>query len=177
MITLRPMAAAELGRIGEVDRSEHITREYAWRAGVLECRAVDVRARRWADVETGSDSVRGRVREWAPILSAGGVLVGAFEADALVGFAIYRPGLTEDMGQLAALFVSAGHRRTGIGARLAAEVERLARAGGERRLYVSATPSAPTVAFYRSRGFAPARAPHPALFAAEPLDIHLVREL
>jgi len=42
---------------------------------------------------------------------------------------------------------------------------------------VSATPSGPTVDFYRSRGFEPTDEPDPALFALEPDDIHMVLAL
>jgi N-acetylglutamate synthase-like GNAT family acetyltransferase len=56
-------------------------------------------------------------------------------------------------------------------------VARLARADGARRLYVSATPSAPTVEFYQSHGFEPTDEPDAALFALEPDDIHMILEL
>ena len=55
-------------------------------------------------------SVEARVAAWRPPLDRGGPLVGAFDAETLVGFAIYRPHLAEDMAQLLALYVSRGHR-------------------------------------------------------------------
>jgi N-acetylglutamate synthase-like GNAT family acetyltransferase len=103
--------------------------------------------------------------------------VGAFEADVLAGVAIYRPRISEDMGDLAVLHVSQTHRRRGVGSLLTEEGARLARADGARRLYVSATPTAATVDFYRSHGFAPTDEPDQALFALEPDDIHMIREL
>ena len=33
------------------------------------------------------------------------------------------------------------------------------------------------VEFYRSQGFAPIDEPHPELYALEPEDIHMIREL
>jgi len=38
------MAASELARLGEIDRSEHVTHEYRFRSGALERRTVDERA-------------------------------------------------------------------------------------------------------------------------------------
>jgi GNAT superfamily N-acetyltransferase len=38
MITIRHMEASELHRIGEIDRSEHVTQEYPYRRGSLERR-------------------------------------------------------------------------------------------------------------------------------------------
>jgi ribosomal protein S18 acetylase RimI-like enzyme len=177
LITLRHMAPEELARIGEIDRSEHVTREYAYRSGALEARAVDVRVPSWSPTGAHEHSVTSRIEAWRPILAEGGTLVGAFEAGALVGFAIYRPRLAADVANLAVLHVSRGHRRRGVASRLTDEVARLARADGARRLYVSATPSGPTVDFYRSHGFAPTDEPDASLFALEPDDIHMLREL
>lgn len=171
------MQASELDRIGEIDRSEHVTLEYTYRDGSLEARAVDVVVAPWSRSGQHEHSVRARVDAWRPILDQGGILVGAFDADALVGIAIYRPRLAAGLANLSALFVSQGHRRGGVGARLAGEVARLARADGARRLYVSATPSGATIAFYRSLGFEPTDEPHEALFALEPDDIHMILEL
>jgi ribosomal protein S18 acetylase RimI-like enzyme len=81
------------------------------------------------------------------------------------------------VANLAVLHVSRSHRRRGVGSRLAAEVARLARADGARRLYVSATPSESAVSFYRSHGFVPTDEPDERLFALEPDDVHMTLEL
>jgi len=177
VITIRHMEASELGRIGEIDRSEHVTQEYSYRRGSLERRAVDVAVPRWSRSGDHEHSVQGRINAWQPILDGGGTLVGASDADTLAGFAIYQPHLAEDMANLSVLHVSRSYRRKGIGSLLAGEVARLARADGARRLYVSATPSDPAVEFYRSHGFEPTDEPNEALFALEPDDIHMILEL
>jgi GNAT superfamily N-acetyltransferase len=169
-ITLRHMAGAELGRIEEIDRSEHVTREYAYRHGCLEERSVDLAVPTWSRSGTHEHSVAGNVRVWQPILDRGGTLVGAFDGDTLAGFAIYQPRLAEGMANLAVLHVSRSHRRRGVGSLLAEEVARLARADGARRLYVSATPSGSAVGFYLSHGFEPTD-------RLEPQDIHMILEL
>lgn len=176
-VTVRRMAAEELPRLGEIDRSEHVTGEYVHRDGVLERRPADLRVATWAAAGEGSDDVPGRVAAWRPILERGGTLLGAFAGEALVGLAIYRPRLAEDMGNLAVLYVSRAHRRRGVASRLGDEVARLARRDGARRLYVSATPSDSAVGFYLGRGFEPVAEPDPELFALEPDDIHMVLAL
>jgi GNAT superfamily N-acetyltransferase len=177
MVTIRHMVGSELGRISEIDRSEHVTQEYSYRRGSLEGRSVDVRVATWSRSGDHEHSVQGKVNAWQPILDRGGTLVGAFDRDTLVGFAIYRPDLAEGLANLSALFVSRNHRRKGIASLLTEEVARLARADCARRLYVSATPSRPTVEFYRSHKFKPTDEPNEKLFALEPDDIHMILEL
>ena len=177
LIKLRRMEASELGRIGEIDRSEHVTHEYSYRGGSLQSRDVDIDVPTWSRSGDQEHSVHSNIKAWQPILDRGGTLVGAFDAATLVGFAIYRPDLAEDMGNLSALYVSRSYRRKGIGSLLTGEVARLARSGGARRLYVSATPSGATVEFYRSHGFEPTREPNESLFALEPRDIHMILRL
>jgi GNAT superfamily N-acetyltransferase len=171
------MPQSELVRIGEIDRSEHVTREYSYLRGSLEPRDVDVRVSPWARTGDHEHSVQGKINAWQPILEQGGILIGAFDGDSLVGIAIYRPRISEGMANLSVLHVSRSYRRRGIGSLLGEEVARLARADGARHLYVSATPSVPTVDFYRRHGFEPTDEPNEALFALEPLDIHMIRQL
>lgn len=177
MIEIRHMAGSELGRIGEIDRSEHVTQEYRYRRGTLEARSVDIRVPPWSRLGADEHSVQGKVDAWQPILDRGGTLVGAFDRDTLVGFAIYRPDLAQGLANLAVLHVSRDQRRKGIASLLTEEVARLARADGASLLYVSATPSVSTVEFYRSRGFELTDEPDEELFALEPDDIHMIRRL
>jgi GNAT superfamily N-acetyltransferase len=171
------MNRSAIARIGEVDRSEHVTQAYVYQDGGLLLEEVDWNVPPWFAQGGGSHSVQGNIDAWTPFLDQGGVMLGALDEGCLVGFAIYRPHLEEDMGQLAVLFVDRSYRGQGIGRALTEQVIHLAEASGERRLYVSATPSAPTVDFYRSCGFELAEEVHPALYELEPEDIHLIREL
>jgi GNAT superfamily N-acetyltransferase len=104
----------------------------------------------WSRSGDHEHGVPGRVNAWQPILDRGGTLVGAFDADTLAGFAMYQPHLVEAMANLSVLYVSRNYRRKGVGSLLAGEVARLARADRTRHLYVSATPSGPTVEFTTS---------------------------
>jgi ribosomal protein S18 acetylase RimI-like enzyme len=171
------MKNSEISRIREIDCSEHVTSYYVYRDGKLETREVDWHVSRWSKDDHPEHSVQSRIRAWKPLLDNGGTMLGVFDEDKLVGFVIYRPHLTEDTAQLAVLYVSNGYRGRGIGSALTEEVIKLARADGAKKLYVSATPSVPTVSFYRNRGFELAKKVNKELFELEPEDIHMIVEL
>jgi len=172
------MDNAEIGRIAEIDRSEHITLFYTHQDGRLETQQVDWDTPTWSTDDSPDHSVQANIRAWRPILDEhGGTMYGAFDGDRLVGFVIFRPHLTTDTAQLAVLHVSRAYRRRGIATALAEIAHRLAVASGAKKLYVSATPSGSAVGFYRSQGFDLVDRPHPALFALEPEDIHLTKAL
>ena len=177
MVHIRHMGNSEITRITEIDRSEHVTLAYRVRDGQLEERHVHWHVPRWSDEENGEHSVQAKVTALSPILDQGGVMWGAFDEDRLVGVAILRPALTEDMAQLAFLHVSNGYRRQGIATRLTGKASQLASEMGAQRLYVSATESESAVGFYRSQGFELAEQVHPELCALEPDDIHMIKTL
>lgn len=169
------MAVSELARIAEIDRSERITQQYKQRGEMLELIVVDIDAPRWG--EPGEATIEHRIGEWTGLVEAGGVPLGAFDGDHLIGFAVYRPTSTGVPANFAVLHVTKPWRRRGIGGEVTNEVVRLARADGARRLYVSATPTRATVDFYMSQGFKPVATPNEQLFALEPDDIHMERVL
>ena len=175
MTTVRPMANDELGRIVEIDRSERITQQYKSRAGVLELIDVDIDAPAWG--QPGEAPVGHYIDQWKPLLEGGGVFLGAFDEDRLVGVAIYVPSIEEGLAQFAVLHVTRTHRRKGVGHELCDEVVRRAREDGAQRLYVSATPTRSTVDFYMAQGFEPLAVPNERLYALEPDDIHLELKL
>jgi ribosomal protein S18 acetylase RimI-like enzyme len=176
MIVIKEMERSEIDRIGEIDRTEHVTVGYTVREGKLAEEAVDWRVPRWF-AKGPEHSVPALIEFLSPMVEDGASLWGAFAGDALVGVMVYRPDLTETMAQLVFLHVSHGHRRQGIAGRLTAEAVRLARAEGAEGLYVSATPSESAVGFYRSQGFRLIKEPHPELYALEPEDIHMYKQL
>ncbi len=176
-IKIARMAPSEIGRIAELDRSEHIAREYIYRDGKLETRDLDIHVSPWFTDGRPGHSVQAKMAEWLELLAKGGTMLGAFEGSQLVGVGIYYPHLTMEMAQLAVLHVSATYRGRGIGAALSHEIEQLARADGFKKLYVSATPSLHTVDFYRCQGFELAEEVNEELYRLEPDDIHLVKVL
>lgn len=172
VITTRTLTLRELERIGEIDRSERITQEYAQDGESLTLRAVDIDAPRWDEA-----SVRARIDAWTSMVDGGGVPIGAFDGERLVGFAIYLPATVRSPASLAVLHVTAPYRRRGVGESLTDAVVRLGVGDGAERLYVSATPTRGTVDFYIAQGFRPLARPDERLFALEPDDIHMERLL
>jgi GNAT superfamily N-acetyltransferase len=162
------MTIGELSRIAEIDRSEEIVQQYRQRGDALEIVRVDVRA---------DTTVAHRDEAWRAMVHTCAALLGAIEDHRLIGVAIYDRSQADEPAQLAALYVSRAHRRTGVGRALTAEVERRARAGGARRLYVSATPTRATVDFYLGYGFRPLAEPNARLLAKEPEDVHMALAL
>ncbi len=175
MIEIRRLAADELPRIGEIDRSERVRIGYRQEAEVLIPMPVVWDIPDWFEGD-GAHGV-GRVTAGTlEDLAAGGTAIAAFEDDRLVALAVYRPRLRPATGQLAFLHVSCSHRRLGIASRLFDRVVRRARADGATSLYVSATPSESAVGFYLSKGFLPTGDPDPRLLEEEPDDIHMLLE-
>ncbi|MGE4527885.1 MAG: GNAT family N-acetyltransferase [Rhodospirillaceae bacterium] len=68
-------------------------------------------------------------------------------------------GLLGPAGEVRALYVAPSRMRRGVGARLLAEMESIARAQGARRLTLDSTATAH--AFYRAQGFCDCGAPQP----------------
>ncbi len=171
------MQNPEIERIAEIDRSEHITKIYINNDGSLEARDVDVQAPPWSTDGRDEHSVQARIEEWRPLLDDGSAMFGAFDDGNLAGVVIYRPNLSKDTAQLAALYVSKSYRGRGIGALLTDKTAQLARADGARKLYVSATPTAPTVHFYMGQGFDLTEEINQQLYELEPDDIHMIKTL
>jgi ribosomal protein S18 acetylase RimI-like enzyme len=176
MIVIRQLPSSDIGRIAEIDRTEHVTLGYFFRDGRLEAEEVDWQVPRWF-ADGPEHSVQALIEFLAPILAQGGTMLGAFDGDSLAGVAIYRPDLAKDTAQLVFLHVSNGYRRQGIAARLTAEIIRLAQEDEATRLYVSATPSQSAVGFYKNQGFRLVDKPHPELYTLEPEDIHMIKTL
>lgn len=169
---IRPLTREEVPLVWTIDRSEVIDGIYTVRDGelVLEPAHFDMRA--WPP---------GEAEKYTPLLLAcydrGGVFTGAFDGATLAGVAaldtVWR-GPGRDLLQLEFLHVGKPYRGQGLGRRLFAEAQSAARERGARGLYISATPSTHTVAFYRSLGCQLIAEPDPELFALEPEDIHFV---
>ena len=169
------LGADDLGRIGEIDRSETVRLKYLYDDGTL--RPVEINH----EIPTWSDGmVAEAVGMLAPKLRDGGVLLGAFDGDRLVGVAVLGGvfiGEARDQLQLAFLYVSNGYRRRGIAKRLMDEACARARLKGARQLYVSATETESAVGFYLGYGCRLAQQVDQALYRLEPLDIHLTLDL
>jgi GNAT superfamily N-acetyltransferase len=172
MVRITHMSPEELSWVEEIDVTESGHLLYHYREGKLE-----TERQAWHRSYRNAAMWQNYIERWKAVLARGGVALGAFDGTRLVGIAVLEYHLTERMAHLVALFVSQDFRRQGIAARLTQEVMQLAKAHGADQLYVSATPSESAIGFYLSQGFALAKQVHQELYALEPEDIHLLRQL
>jgi GNAT superfamily N-acetyltransferase len=110
----------------------------------------------------------------------GGVVVGAFEGERLVGFASVEPERFGPDGayvEMPYLHVTEVRRGRGIGAQLFRGACDGARGLGATRLYIGAHPSVETQAFYRRMGCIESAYVHTPILEHEPLDLQLERVL
>jgi len=171
------MKAADLTRISELDRSEHVRLAYEVSDGELTQLEVDWDVPTWFVDVDGDHSLTEQIAFCRSHLEQGGVMLGAFKNDLIVGAAIVRPVLRDDLAQLTFLHVSRRFRGQGIARRLMLKACEFAREAGSRRMYVSSTPSSPAVGFYKAQGCKLAEEVDPELYSLEPDDIHLILDL
>jgi len=173
---VRAMRSDELNKLASIDRSERVETHYLLRDGQLVAEEVDWDVPSFFADGEGDHSLAHQISFCESHLNAGGAMIGAYDEDVLAGIAVWTPNVQPALAQLAYLHVSRAYRRKGIARRLLMAVEQAAREAGAASLYVSATPSGSAVGFYQSQGFAPAE-PLPELFALEPEDIHMIKQL
>lgn len=173
-IEIRELGADCIELIREIDRSERIDMQYTVKDGRLRSERVEFEVPQWDPEGHGDHSSARRITEFRPIVENGATLLGAFIDDLFAGIAIVDPLFEEGTAWFAFLHVSRAYRRRGVASALWAAGAKIAAAADATSIYVSATPSGSAVGFYISRGCRLAAGPHPALFAKEPEDIHLV---
>ena len=169
MITIRKMDSSEVNQISEIDRTEHITQIYKVKNGSLKTANVDWHIGTWEAEE--------KIKYWISIAEGYENMWGAFNDEKLVGFAVYRSRLTDDMAQFAVIHISNDFRKMGIGKILSGKVFEKARADGKKKIYVTASSSKVTVDFYKKLGFKLAQQLNSELFEFEPDDIHMIKDL
>jgi GNAT superfamily N-acetyltransferase len=178
IVNVRRLEAGDVALVASIDRSEHVEVRYRFADGRLIGEPVpasmaDVPP--WDPDGSGTHSVASHTAFYASVVADGAVLFGAFDDDgAVMGLACVHPTFEPALAWFAALHVSRPHRRRGCASALWDACAALSREAGARSLYVSATPTGSAVGFYLGRGCRLADPVHPALFADEPEDIHLV---
>ncbi|MGI9610177.1 MAG: GNAT family N-acetyltransferase [Acidimicrobiia bacterium] len=173
-IEIRELEADGIERIREIDRSEHIDVQYTVNGGRLSSEPVEFEVPPWDHEGRGDHSSTRRITEFRPVVENGAALLGAFIDDLLAGIAIVDASFEEGTAWFAFLHVSRAYRRRGVASALWTAGREIAADADAESIYVSATPSGSAVGFYTSRGCRLATPPHPALFAKEPDDIHLI---
>ena len=172
MVSTRQMSPEELTGVEEIDVSESGHLVYHYREGKIETQRQE-----WHRGHRDAAVWGNYIQQWKAVLERGGVALGAFDGTRLVGIAVLEYHVTERMAHLVALFVSKDYRRQGIASQLTQEIMRLAKAHGASQIYVSATPSESAIGFYLSQRFVLAQQVHKDLYALEPEDLHLIRQL
>ena len=173
-IEIRELGLDGIDLIREIDRSEHIDKQYSVKDGRLCSERVEFEVPQWDSEGCGDHSAQRRITEFRPIVESGATLLGAFIDDVFAGIAIVDPLFEERTAWFAFLHVSRAYRRRGVASALWDAVAEIATGADAASIYVSATPSGSAVGFYTSRGCRLAAPSHPALFAKEPEDIHLI---
>jgi GNAT superfamily N-acetyltransferase len=176
-VQFRRLGRTELPRVAEIDRSERIDVVYDQHGSQLEARYGNWSASAWDPDGHGPHSVEAQVHALQYHVDKGGIVLGAFTIEQLVGIGVVVPDLRPGIAQLAWLHVTAPLRATGIGSRLSEQLEEIARTAGDSEMVVSATPSKNTVRFYLGRGFEPTAEPLAELIELEPDDVHLRKVL
>jgi predicted N-acetyltransferase YhbS len=169
MLHYRLLQRDELNLFWTIERREIIERIYRFQNGQL-VHFCDVKG--WPPNEA---EIYGPIN--AECFDRGGLFFACFDEDKLAGVSaldtIWR-GSQGDLLQLEMMHVSYPYRGRGIGRTLFRQAAEAAFQKGAKGLYISATPSEHTIAFYQGFGSVPIDEPDPELFAREPEDIHLV---
>ena len=178
-VAVSELAPDDVGLVALVDRSEHVDVEYEIVDGELTERPVTMAdVPPWDPVGDGPFSVAAHVAFCRDCVANGAQLLGALDGDGeLLGLAVVDADFEPGLAWLAFLHVSRPHRRRGVASVLWTAAEDAARAAGATAMYVSATPTGSAVGFYLRQGCRLAAPVHPALYADEPDDIHLVKQL
>ena len=176
-VELRRLGRTELTRVVEIDRRERIELLYDQHGTQLVARRGNWSASAWDPDGDGEHSVDAQVHALEHYVDSGGIGLGAFAGERLIGIGVVVPHVRPTIAQLAYLHVSAPWRATGIGSRLTEQLDQIARTAGDTDMVVSATPSENTVRFYLARGFQPMAEPLAELFELEPEDVHMHKAL
>lgn len=175
MITYKKMAQEQVNKLREIDRSEHIDLIYEMQNGEIVAIAKNHECPNWS--EDVQQEIQAR---YLFELNNGGVAIGAFDGERLVGFGVLAHkfrGKDNNQLQIDLMYVTRNYRRQGIGTQIMNELSKEARARGARYLYISSTETRSAVSFYKQNGSQLTATVDEELFEKEPQDIHMIREL
>jgi predicted N-acetyltransferase YhbS len=174
-VEVRLLGIGDVGVVAAIDRSEHVTIQYAVEDGRLVQRPVtmaDIPA--WDPTGDGPHSAAAKKAFCRECLRGGGELLAAYDGADVLGVAVVDGRFEPGLAWLAFLHVSRPHRRRGAATALWNAALDVASTANATSMYISATPTGSAVGFYLARGCRLADPVHPRLFAEEPEDIHLV---
>jgi predicted N-acetyltransferase YhbS len=170
-IIYRELSRRDINKLQHIDRTEMINGMYYLRDGVLVLKEKYCQVPDWSAVEK-QNRIEGLQRDF----DNGATFFGAFNGNKLVGMSVLDHNPVRSGNRrlnLGGLWVSHKYRGKGIGKELFQLAAEAARQQGARALYISATPSKNTVAFYLRLGCKRAEPIDERLYQQEPEDIHL----
>lgn len=171
MIEYKKMVIEEVNKLADIDRSEHIDSVYE----MVEGRLVETLSNHECD-SWSIDTLEEIKDRFIYELQHGGLAVGAFHDEKLVGFGVLAHkfrGVNNDILQVDLMYVSRLYRRRGIASRILQDLTMEARQRGAKELYISSTETQSAVSFYKHAGSKLADEIDDELFNKEPLDIHM----
>ncbi|MBB6272368.1 GNAT superfamily N-acetyltransferase [Pedobacter cryoconitis] len=175
MITYQVITADVVSKLNEIDRSEFIDVLYHLDEDKLNEAPAHYEYAGWT-----TEELKEIQQQYILELTSGGMAVGAFENDLLVGFGVLgHRFMGENFDQLPVdlMYVSRNFRRQGIGSEILKMLSAEAKNRGAGYLYVSSTETKSAVSFYSKNGSAVTRVVDEILFNKEPRDIHMVIKL
>jgi len=165
----------QVHQLQEIDRSEYINLIYEMHDGQI----TEVKAGH--ECPTWDTDVLDEIQErFVYEIRHGGLALGAFDGDTLVGFGVLAHqfrGESKDQLQIDLMYVSRNYRRQGIGTHIMNELSDEAKRRGAKSLYISSTETESAVSFYQSQGGRITDTVDPELYSKEPLDIHMTKKL
>lgn len=174
-ISYQFMTPDQVDKLQEIDRSEYIDRVYEMREGELVHSKADYECENW-NAETLTEIKTRFLFE----LQKGGVALGAFDGNILVGFGVLAHqlrGENQDMLQIDLMYVSRNYRRQGIATTILEELGKIAKEKGASYLYISSTETQSAVSFYQNNGGKITDVFEQDLLSKEPEDIHMIKKL
>jgi len=175
IITYQVLNEKHVHKLNEIDRSEWINRIYEMQEGQLTEITAGHECSNW-----DSDVLQEIQERFVYEIRHGGMALGAFDGDTLVGFGVLAHqfrGDQKDQLQIDLMYVSRNYRRQGIGTHIMNELSDEAKRRGAKALYISSTETESAVFFYRSQGGQLTENVDSELFTKEPLDIHMTKKL
>ncbi|MFD0711962.1 GNAT family N-acetyltransferase [Paenibacillus sp. GCM10027626] len=175
MIDIKSMKLEDASKIWEIDRSEIIEYIYTCADGQLNEFKAGHECPNWEEGQYSEIIAR-----YEEELRSGGMAVGAFAGETLVGFGVLAHqfrGENNDQLQVDLMYVTREYRRQGIGRRIITALSEEAVVRGAKYLYISSTETESAVKFYSSFGAELTPEVDEELFAKEPEDIHMIKKL
>ena len=155
VVRIGPMSVDDIGRVGEIDRTEWIATKYEV-VRSADGLSLSLAPRQYDPPQEfpnwDEEGIARRTKWWRHELAGGGAIFGAFADTKLVGIAIVVPR-RHATAEVLGMFVDAVHRRRGIGGRLLAATEDYARSVEAAIVYLHPNLTAMAVGFYRKHGY------------------------